>query len=110
MQMQEAPVVLMGEVFAVRATRPDDQGQATGAKIAVLALDGATEVKLNPDQLRKVAPVKGDRIVWFVRPRAWAMEGSSGVSFGYVAAVDFGDLDLLQSMLHDSGKTPAATK
>lgn len=101
MKMPEIAVVLVGKVFRVLDTQDfDTKTPDGGAKIGIIALDGAgaTEVKLTPAQRTALAPIPGDEIAWQVEPLPWSMGDNSGVTFLYRGSVTIEVLDALHNV------------
>lgn len=103
MRMPEAPAIITGSVFRlVPQFEYDDDGNKTsvpdGAKVALLAEDGATEVKLDQKQLQQIAPVLGDVVAWVVRFSFYSM-GGGGLSIKFVDRVQPVHVEYLASTL-----------
>jgi hypothetical protein len=98
-QMQEAPVALVGDVMTARPVNVD--GKLDHYKVAVMAISGtgATEVKIFPDDYRALDISGGTRVAWMVRPGAWRRNNDSGFFCSFVSLVDAGFADALLSAL-----------
>lgn len=100
MQMDEAPVIVAGDVFRVRETTKFGTQEPDGAKVAVMSGDGATEVKLKESEYRSIAPKTGDVVAWVIRPRPYKLDnGNAGVSFLFVQPVTATHLDEINTAL-----------
>lgn len=99
MRMSEAPVILQGDVFRVAPTSDYETKAPSGAKVAILAGDGATEVKLDLRQLQLLSPVPGDRIAWHVRFGHYQVDSNAGLSCNFVAVADLGSVDALHTVV-----------
>lgn len=112
--IQDASVLLAGAIFKLDLKTQFVNGERTntpdGARVTVAADDGFSVVTIKQADLARLAPVVGDRIVWFVRPSLWEIDGSRVFGTAFVRLVDFGDVDALQSSLSVLSAAPSGTK
>lgn len=100
MNLPEAPVLLTGTVLSVAETKDFETKAPNGANVIVMNGEGATQVKLDLNQLRLLAPIAGDSIAWHVRFRLWSMDGGRfGLSCSFIVAADLGSLDAIHQIV-----------
>jgi len=101
MQMPEATVLLIGNVFRIVPVIDYESKEPAGAKVAILQGEGATEVKFSQKLINEL-PIVGQSVALMVRPMIWSMEGRSGLAFSFVRSADLGDVDLAHSTIENS--------
>lgn len=100
MNLPEAPVLITGRVLSVNLVKDYETKAPAGAQVVVMNGDGASQIKLDENQLRLVAPIVDDLVAWHVRARHWTMDGGrSGLSWSFIVVADLGSLDAIHNIV-----------